>query len=189
MSTALGHQFQRVYRDLLTADPTRFCSAVREQERVLPPAAPTVDATSGTVICQVMGLFNERLFARCWAALDTVPGTGRQDPRFQALEAARGAFLSGRLLPAIDRCAALVEEHASQPDLYAILGLLLLKAKKREEANAVFRRGARIDPTHPALIERIREMGIRRRPILPFLPRSHPANRILGRLRARLPHV
>jgi hypothetical protein len=44
----------------------------------------------------------------------------------------------------------------------------------------------KLDRLHPAPAAELMRMGIRRPPILPFLPRSHWLNVQLGRIRARL---
>ena len=43
-----------------------------------------------------------------------------------------------------------------------------------------------IDPGHEGIRETIASLGSRRLPILPFLPRRHPVNRVLGTARSRL---
>jgi hypothetical protein len=40
-----------------------------------------------------------------------------------------------------------------------------------------------VDPRNPALVLEWRRLGIRRPPVLRFLPRRHPLNRLLGRMR------
>ena len=49
-----------------------------------------------------------------------------------------------------------------------------------------FLRGLRLNPRHAGLIGEIRRLGLRRKPVVQFFSRSHPVNRILGRLRGRL---
>jgi hypothetical protein len=40
-----------------------------------------------------------------------------------------------------------------------------------------------VDPRDATLLLEWRRLGVRRRPVLPFLPRRHLVNRILGRAR------
>jgi hypothetical protein len=47
-------------------------------------------------------------------------------------------------------------------------------------------RGLKIKPRHPGLVEALRRLGFRQRPVITFLPRSHPVNQMLGSLRASL---
>lgn len=106
------------------------------------------------------------------------------DPRIPALDAACRSLVSGRLRPGMETCMGLLERRSHLPDLYCILGVLLLKSKQRAEAHAVFRSGLRLAPGHGILRAGLERMGVRRRPVLSFLPRSHPANRWLGRVRS-----
>ena len=43
--------------------------------------------------------------------------------------------------------------------------------------------GLKIDPHHPGLLVMRKELGIRSRPVLPFLDRGHALNQFLGRIR------
>ena len=80
----------------------------------------------------------------------------------------------------------MIEQSFYIPDLYAALGVLLVKSHRRAQAFAVFNKGLKVDPHHRALNNHLRGMGQRRRPVLAFLERTHPANRALGLIRARL---
>ena len=48
------------------------------------------------------------------------------------------------------------------------------------------RAGLKIDRHNPQLLALIKELGVRSRPVLSFLDRSHPINRFLGRIRHAL---
>ncbi len=60
-----------------------------------------------------------------------------------------------------------------------------LALAQRERAVKAVMRGLAADPQHEALHAAQRQMGWRRRPVLPFLRRSSPLNRWLGKLRHR----
>ncbi len=53
-------------------------------------------------------------------------------------------------------------------------------------AYALIHRAWEDDQDHPVATKELRRMGIRRPPVLPFLPRSSFPNRILGMVRARV---
>jgi hypothetical protein len=57
----------------------------------------------------------------------------------------------------------------------------------KAEAIRYLRRGLMIDPANAGLAEDLERLGRRRVPVLQFLPRNHPLNRWLGRVRQRLP--
>ncbi|MBE0618195.1 MAG: hypothetical protein IH608_09760 [Proteobacteria bacterium] len=135
---------------------------------------------------EALALFAEGHYARSAEVLRDAAVLGERDPRAAALAAAHLAFATGRLQPGIQRCLGLLETRQHLPDLYAVLGVLLLKSKQRSQAYDAFRSGLGLAPAHPGLQSRLGEMGARRPPILPFLPRAHRANRWLGRVRAWL---
>jgi hypothetical protein len=56
---------------------------------------------------------------------------------------------------------------------------------QREHAVRALERGLEASPGHPALTSARVALGRRRRPVLPFLPRSSAPNRWLGKLRHR----
>jgi len=93
------------------------------------------------------------------------------------------AMASDRLREAREICEAAVESAPDRPDLYLNLGRVCLKQQDRAHAFRTFVRGLRLDPRHPGLVEALRRLGFRRRPIINFLPRNHPVNQMLGSLR------
>ncbi len=137
-------------------------------------------------IQNAMALFHGGRYAHCLSEVRKIESAAADDPRVAALLGACNALVSGRLRPGIERCSQLVEQTFYIPDLYCTLGVLLVKSRHLEKAYQVFCRGLKIDAHHRALRSHIREMGLRRRPVLRFLDRTHPANRALGLVRARL---
>ena len=87
-----------------------------------------------------------------------------------------------RLREAVRLSREAVEMEGYNADLHANLGRVLLMAGNRREAHRTFVAGLRLQPGHAGITRELRGMGVRRRPPLPFLPRSHPINRVLGRL-------
>jgi len=138
---------------------------------------------------RILELFYEGSYARCTQEIEALPPPACDDLRVTALRSACRAMVSGRVQPAIAACLELLGSAERQPDLYGILGTLLFRVKQRGEAHAAFRRGLGLAPEHPGLRAGLARLGVRREPTLPFLPRSHPANRVLGHVRTwlRLP--
>jgi tetratricopeptide (TPR) repeat protein len=93
------------------------------------------------------------------------------------------AVCSDRFQEASAICETAVRGEFYNPDLYWNLGRVYLRAGDRQQAFGSFVRGLRLNPRHPGLVGEIRRLGIRKRPIVRLFPRSHPLNRILGRLR------
>ena len=92
-----------------------------------------------------------------------------------------------RALRDFEQSRALCESAAKQeffnPDLYLNLSRVYLEFGRKSEALRYLRRGKMIDPGHTLIDHTIRELGRRKMPIVPFLPRRHPVNRALGTAR------
>lgn len=158
-------------------------SAIAQERTDLSVAAPEpLPEAVEQRVRQALQLFAEGYYTRCQVLVRNVLPVAGADPRVAALDAACLALASGRLKPAMETCIRLLEHRTCLPDLYSILGVLLLKSRQRAEAYAVFRSGLRLAPHHRVLTAGLERMGVRRPPLLPFLPRSHPANRWLGRM-------
>ncbi|MBI1949871.1 MAG: hypothetical protein HYS34_00720 [Acidobacteria bacterium] len=93
------------------------------------------------------------------------------------------AMSSDRLHEALTVCEAAVRAQFYDPDLRLNLGRVYLRAGDRGLAFGAFVAGLTLNPGHPQLRSEIRRLGIRRHPVVRFLARSHPVNRILGRWR------
>ena len=72
------------------------------------------------------------------------------------------------------------------PILYLNLGKAYLAANKRKEAYASFKKGLEIDMGNRNLLNELKKLGIRRQPSFPFLKRSHPLNKYIGKLSHKL---
>lgn len=85
---------------------------------------------------------------------------------------------------AIKMCQSAIQLERYNPDLHWNLGRVLYDAGRRCDAYRVFVRGARQQPGHKGLVNDIKRMGLRKKPVLPFLRRKNPLNVALGRMRA-----
>lgn len=66
--------------------------------------------------------------------------------------------------------------------LYLHLGRVYLAAGTTKSAVEAFKQGLEADPKDPYLLSEVRRIGIRRKPIFPFLKRSNPINKYIGML-------
>jgi Tfp pilus assembly protein PilF len=72
------------------------------------------------------------------------------------------------------------------PMLYVNLGRVLLDRGDRMKAREYFMKAYRKDNTSaPAALE-LSRMGVRKKPVFPFLARNNPLNIYLGKLRHRI---
>ncbi len=95
--------------------------------------------------------------------------------------------MQGNLLDGEKMCRkALSLSDTREPLLLVNLGKILLEQGARKEARTYFTKAYALDNTSaPAALE-LSRMGVRKRPVLPFLDRSHPLNVQLGRVRHQI---
>lgn len=74
------------------------------------------------------------------------------------------------------------------PVLYLNLGRSYLASGNKKYAVESFQRGLVFDNDNKDLLQEMKKLGFRRKPVLRFLPRSHPINKYIGKLLHRLSH-
>ena len=94
------------------------------------------------------------------------------------------ASTRGNLHEAVRCCRTAVRLEGYRPDLCWNLGRVLLAAERRREAHRVLQRGLRLQPDHQGIRRDLERMGLRKKPVIPFLPRTNKLNVLLGRMRA-----
>ncbi|MFZ2197634.1 MAG: hypothetical protein WAV13_07885 [Thermodesulfovibrionales bacterium] len=72
------------------------------------------------------------------------------------------------------------------PLFYLHLGKAHLMAGRKAPAIDAFREGLKYDPRSRELVSEIKASGARKAPVVPFLERSNPINKYLGKLRHEL---
>jgi tetratricopeptide (TPR) repeat protein len=86
---------------------------------------------------------------------------------------------------ALELCRAAAKEEFFNPDLYRNLASVHLAFGFKAEAIRYLRRGLMIDPANQEIGQDLQRLGVRRSPVLTFLPRRHLLNRWIGVLRGR----
>ena len=90
----------------------------------------------------------------------------------------------GQVRNGIRLCKHAIKLEFYQPENYVNLArAALLADQSRHEAAEAVLRGLKIDPDHPELRKLQRTLGVRQPPVLSFLSRRNPANRLLGWIR------
>ena len=82
-------------------------------------------------------------------------------------------------------CQQAVALEFHQPESYVFLAQTCLLIEDRRSAIDAIDRGLEIDSAFGPLVELRYRLGMRRPPVLSFLPRSHSLNRTLGKIRHR----
>ena len=96
------------------------------------------------------------------------------------------ALREKRVREGLQLCRHSVKVEFYQADNYHNLARTCLLARQRSGAVRAVLDGLRIDPHHLGLLALRKELGIRGRPVLPFLDRGNALNQLLGRLRHAL---
>jgi len=86
----------------------------------------------------------------------------------------------------IKLCRYAIKQEFFQPDNYLNLARTYLLAKRRDAAHRAIEKGLKVDANHPELLALEKTMGKRKPPVLTFLSRGNPLNRLLGWLRHAL---
>ncbi len=93
------------------------------------------------------------------------------------------AIMQKRFKPAIDLCRRAIELEFYNGDHYANLARVYIAAGNRRKALETIEQGLKLVPEHEYLLSVRKSLGIRARPAVPFLDRSHPINVTLGQAR------
>ena len=87
---------------------------------------------------------------------------------------------------AVSLCRRAIKLKPGDPDLLVNLGRVLRLSGEKNSAHQAFLDAWERKRGHIGAATELRRMGVRRHPVLPFLSRSNPVNKYLGKIRARL---
>ena len=87
---------------------------------------------------------------------------------------------------AVDLCKRALRLKPSDPDLLVNLGRVLRLSGDKATAHGTFLRAWERRNGHTGAATELSRMGVRRRPVIPLVPRSHWSNKYLGMVRARI---
>ena len=93
------------------------------------------------------------------------------------------ALVQRKYKEAIDLCKRALDLEFYNGDHYANLTRVYVAAGNRKKAIETAEAGLKILPEHEELLKARAELGVRSRPSVPFLDRSHPINVSLGHAR------
>ena len=83
-------------------------------------------------------------------------------------------------------CQHAIKVQFYEPENYVLLARVYLLRHRRGKAIEALQKALKLNARHPEAIKLAREIGFRRRPVLPFLSRNNPINRTLGKMRHSL---
>lgn len=90
------------------------------------------------------------------------------------------AMAEGRTSEAVVFCTQAIKKEFYNPDYYLNLAKVYAKANKRGRAVSVLYKGLKIDKSHAGILSALKKLGVRRRPVLPFLSRTNFLNKFFG---------
>jgi uncharacterized protein HemY len=90
----------------------------------------------------------------------------------------------GRIRDAIALCRDTIQQDPYDPRHYLILGRLLLLSGQKAQAIKIFRAGLKHGRSSE-IIQELKNIGLRKTPVFSSVERSHPLNRITGRVLTR----
>jgi hypothetical protein len=96
------------------------------------------------------------------------------------------ASQQGRLLDGLRYCKAGVDREIWRAENHFNLARTYLLGGHVKRAIAALDYGLGLEPTHSAMLELRKKLGVRKQPTFPFLDRGHVLNRLAGKLRHRL---
>lgn len=158
--------------------------ALKSSEPESRVAAAVENARRGIELCRQgdwqEGFYHLSLVAESPVETDALPS------QFFAFLGYGLARLQGEVDQGLRLCRHSVAIDPYEGEGYYYLARTFLQAGDRRSANDAIERGLRNDAGFRPLLELRSEIGDRRPPVLPFLPRRHYLNRTFGRLRHNL---
>jgi tetratricopeptide (TPR) repeat protein len=91
----------------------------------------------------------------------------------------------GQIAEALRLCTSAIEDEPGNPEHHLNMGRVYLSAKKKDEAIAALRKGLSVGD-NSEIKTLLQDLGLRKRPAFPFLPRDHFLNKYMGILLRRL---
>lgn len=82
-------------------------------------------------------------------------------------------------------CRQALLKEPEQAVHYLNLGRVFLAAEEKKLAITTFQRGLKRG-RHRLILEELKKLGMRKPPVVPFLSRNHPLNKVLGMVFSRL---
>lgn len=95
------------------------------------------------------------------------------------------ALERGQTREALQLCREALQQEPDNPVCYLNLGRTYLKADRKSDALDIFRKGLGKGDC-PEIRQILDDLGMRQKPVFPFLPRSHVLNKYVGLFLSRI---
>lgn len=171
----IPEEVEAVLRRALSTDPAKRFKDCAEFESA-------IDAASRKICMPGIGEEEISVFIR---ALFN-QGADQKDSTFMSGFAWLLTQVRGKENEGVEIARRVAEENPTKPYVQLNLARCLLAAGHKTEGLRLMRRLARVDSLETASQEILEWLGVRRRPVVPFLTRANPVNYTLGVLRHRI---
>ncbi len=129
--------------------------------------------------------FAARQIDRAHAAFERAHRRSPADPRYMSWYGVTLVLVERNWNLGVVLCEQALRQSGPDPDLLLNQARVHLALNQRERAVRAILRGIELWPQDARLAHARDAIGTRRKPIIPFLSRNNPLNRLLGRIRYR----
>jgi len=103
------------------------------------------------------------------------------EPRYMSYYGLSMALSGGDRADAVGYCERAIQRESFRSELFLNLGKVYLSAGNRKRAHQAFRKALALDKDNREVRTELLKMGVRKPPVLPFLDRGHPLNKLAGK--------
>jgi hypothetical protein len=132
-----------------------------------------------------LAAFSARDLPGAHAAFERAHRLDPREPRAMSWYGVTLVLVERNITLGVSLCDGALRVSPDDPELLLNSARVHLALHQRQRAARAIGRGLAAWPAHPALLAARDALGTRRPPVLPFLARANPLNRLLGRLRHR----
>lgn len=161
----------------------------------LVPVGKLKETTPSEFIQQAKGLFTKKKPKEAFLSIQQAHVRYPNDPYVLSYYGWLQAIVDKRYRSGVENCksaVALLRQHAAKGHdarygiVYANLGKAYVAAGKKKDAVEAFQQGLKYDSRNAELQKELQAMGKRKKPVVPFLDRSNPVNKLLGIAREKI---
>lgn len=96
------------------------------------------------------------------------------------------AKFEGRAKEGLALCKHAIKVQFYESENYLNLSRVYLLRNRRSRAVQALQQALKLSPRHPEAVKLAKQIGFRRRPVIPFLSRDNPLNVYLGKMRHQM---
>jgi tetratricopeptide (TPR) repeat protein len=123
------------------------------------------------------------IFVDIYGTADVPPIQSQKDASGLSFFGLTLALVRKQYKNAADLCKRAIDLEFYNGDHYANLARVYIAAGQRKKALETAEQGLKVAPENESVLEVRKELGVRARPAVPLLDRSHPINVTIGQVR------